>query len=180
MRMHNMKADDHPDSLKSVEGWISWPIESCECAWEHLGSIPKPLLRPRTPLIYSKNENDLIEIKDDWLMRPWLAILSSTNEKLDSLKRKSLDYGALQGCINVWQLMVSFWQTLVKKMCWFGECDGNFDCLMWDYWNWLAFYRFFVDIFWLFLDCLDYTIMDYSRLDSLIGLQGQLDYRNLY
>ena len=48
------------------------------------------------------------------------------------------------------------------------------------YWNWLAFYRFFVDIFWLFLDCLDYTIMDYSRLDSLIGLQGQLDYRNLY
>ena len=48
------------------------------------------------------------------------------------------------------------------------------------YWNWLAFYRFFVDIFWLFLDCLDYTIMDYSRLDSLIGLQWQLDYRNLY
>ena len=39
---------------------------------------------------------------------------------------------------------------------------------------------FFVDIFWLFLDCLDYTIMDYSRLDSLIGQQVQLDYRNLY
>ena len=106
---------------------------------------------------------------------------SDSTSYLIGARQEHISYSSLIWIRFFWrQLMVSFWQNLVKKMCWFGKCDGNFDCLMWDYWNWLAFYRFFVDIFWLFLDCLDYTIMDYSRLDSLIGLQGQLDYRNLY